>query len=203
MLKRRERGEALRRLVMWVSPLLCAPAMWPASAEVTGFGGGEWLGDGIGTHGVFGGSADLGIGPGLHVLGEFSYVPIASYTAAQLGITLPSGVNSASASAHLLNGGGGVDLTFRSEGAKVRPYVIGVLGAGIFKVSGNASGSGVSANVSLSQNTFYSGGGGGARIYVGPRWGFKPEFRFQHYYSSGGSVNAVLFTGGVFFQFGK
>jgi hypothetical protein len=47
------------------------------------------------------------------------------------------------------------------------------------------------------------GAGGGVRIYAGKNWGFKPEVRYQRYQLSGGYINTAIFSGGVFYQFGK
>jgi hypothetical protein len=70
------------------------------------------------------------------------------------------------------------------------------LGAGHF----SAGAEGVSVSIG---NSVYSGFGGGVRVYVGEHWGVKPEVRYQRYLSSvAQGTNSVLYTVGIFYQFG-
>lgn len=177
---------ALRGLVLLAGASVFSTVTWADGAEVSGFGGGTTLGGGLGTHAVVGGNAAYRLGDHIHLFGEFNHSTILSETIS--GIT---------GSAGLTNFGGGVDYGFGSPTSKLRPYVTAALGVGHF----SAGAAGVSISVG---NSVYSGFGGGVRLYVGQHWGFKPEVRYQRYLSSvAQGTNTVLYTVGLFYQFGE
>jgi hypothetical protein len=164
--------------------------------EAAGFGGAKWLSGGIGTNYSAGGAAAFRVTDNLRIFGEFGYSPLSSIE----GLT-GSAVSSltgyqVSTKVKLYDIGGGIDYSFGSS--KVRPYVLAAFGVGRLEVSANVSGVG---SGSAGTNSAYFATGGGARIYVGHNWGFKPEVRIQRY---GGTIasTAADFTGGIFFQFG-
>jgi outer membrane protein W len=169
-------------------------------AEVSGFGGGITMDGGTGTHAALGGGAAYLLGDNVHLFGEFSYATLAS-------ASMSSGTTTANASAKLASFGGGADYSFGSSSSKLRPYVLAALGVGHFY--GTASADGFSATVGIA-NDLYTAVGGGVRLYLTKRWGLKPEVRYQRYESSQssllgggiGSSNSLLYTVGVFYQFG-
>jgi hypothetical protein len=166
------------------------------AGEVAVFGGGTTISSGGGTHALVGGSIGARVAGHLRIFGEFSVVPLASLTETSEGIT-------ASGTDRLYNIGGGVDYSLGSSKTVV-PYVLGAAGLSHDSVSATASGGGISATVGMSSNAAYYGVGGGVRIYVGHKWGVKPEVRYQRYTSSGGgSASAANFTVGLFYDFGK
>jgi hypothetical protein len=53
-------------------------------------------------------------------------------------------------------------------------------------------------------NSLYSGFGGGVRVYVTDHLGIKPEVRYQRYLTNLlQGTNTVVYTVGVFYQFGN
>lgn len=80
---------------------------------------------------------------------------------------------------------GGVVINFPQKNEQYKPYIIGGLGLG--HING--------------ANSFLLGGGGGVRIYIKPKspWGISPEFRVVRL--TGYEVTAVMFTGGIFYDF--
>jgi hypothetical protein len=181
--------------------LLASLAYADSSIEIAGYGGGMTLDQSGGTHAVAGGSAGIHFGKAA-VFGEFNYVPLASASASGnvMGISVTS-----QGSEKLYNFGGGFTYDFGSS-TRVVPYVLGVLGVGhsSVKATGSAANLGpFSISVNASDNAVYGGGGAGVRLYAGQHWGIKPEVRFQRYQQSGGGGNTVLYTVGLFYQFGK
>jgi hypothetical protein len=164
-----------------------------ADFEVAGLGGGATLNGGGGSHPVFGGSAGVQLLDHLHIFGEVNHLHILNVDA------VDASGNPLTVSAGLTNFGGGVDYSFGSPGSRVRPYVLVSLGVG--RISAGTEG--ISAGV----NSFYSGFGGGARVYLGKHWGIKPEVRVQHYIAALlgqiGTYTGVYYTGGVFFEIGQ
>ena len=178
-----------------------SPLTWAAGAEISASGGGVSVGSGGGTHGEYGVEAGVGIGDRAHIFGEFGFSQIAS----QAFQTSSNGVNvSGNVSVNLANYGAGFDYGFGSS-KKVIPYVVAAGGVGHFFASGAGTGSnGVSASVSIPvANDGYLGVGGGLRLFIGSNWGVKPEFRFQRYFDSGGSLNTYVYSAGIFWEFGK
>jgi len=179
------RSLVLRGLALLAGASFFSALTWAGSGEVSGFGGGTTIGGGLGTHGVFGGSGAVRIGDHIHVFGDINHSTI-----------LSESISGVTGTAGLTNFGGGVDYSFGSSTNRLRPYVLAALGAGHF--SAGAEG----VNVSIG-NSVYSGFGGGVRVYVGEHWGVKPEVRYQRYLSSvAQGTNSVLYTVGIFYQFG-
>lgn len=171
--------------------------------EVAGYGGGISIRDGGGTHALVGGSVAGAVLDKLRLFGEFSFAPLGS---ASLASSVEGIDVQAHASAKLYNFGGGFDYSFGSSTRAV-PYVLGVIGIGHSAIAATGVGTmgtvRATADLSESSNAVYYGGGGGIRLYAGPHWGIKPEFRYQRYQDSGGGVNTFAYTVGLFFQFGK
>jgi len=163
--------------------------------EVVGFGGGTSLSGGAGTHGLFGGSAGARLTDHMHVFGEFAVVPLATASATMEGVT-------ANGSEKLYNFGGGVDYSFGSSERAV-PYVLVAGGLSHDSASATANAAGYTVTVGASANAAYYGAGGGMRLYIGKKWGIKPEVRFQRYTGSGSSTIGVDFAVGLFYQFGQ
>jgi len=181
----RNRGLVFRSLVLFAGASVFSAIAWAAGLEVSGFGGGMTLDGGVGTHGVFGGAAAYRIGDNLHLFGEFNHSTI-----------LSESISGVTGTAGLSNFGGGADFSFGSSTSKLRPYMTAAMGAGHF----SASAEGVSLTIT---NALYAGFGGGVRLYVGEHWGIKPEVRYQRYLSSLFQANSVLYTVGLFYQFGN
>lgn len=188
------RGFALKTSLAIAGLLLPgSPSAW-AQAEIGAYGGGAHFAGG--THAVVGGTVGVHASEVFQVSGEANYIPLgsSSFSAAGLG--------SSSSSAKLLNFGGGVAVGIPTSGGKVVPYVVAVAGVGHFTsgISGTGLLSGVAG--SSASNSAYVGGGTGLRLMLGKSWGFRPEVRYQRYVQNGGG-NLLLFTGGIFLQFGK
>lgn len=195
------RSVVARSFVLLMGVSAFSTITWAAGGEVSGFGGAMTFSGGVGTHGAAGAGAAYRFGDNIHLFGDFSYTTLASQTASSGGVT-------ATGTAKLASFGGGFDYSFGSSDSKLRPYVTASLGVGHFY----ATGSGPGVNVSLGiANEFYTGLGGGVRLYVGKNWGIKPEVRYQRYFNGQssllgggiGGISAVLYTGGIFYQFGK
>jgi len=171
------------------STLACAQ-----SGEVTGYAGGVYSNAGdlvqiSGVHGgtsaYFGGAAGLGLGSNLHLFFDLGHGTIASGSTSGVGITQTE-----------TNIGFGSDYGFGSS-TRAIPYVVGEIGIG----HGNSTASGGGVTVSSPSNEAYFGGGGGGRFFLGKSWGVKPEVQFRRYNSD--SINTVIFSAGIFYQFGK
>jgi len=184
---------------------LFAALAWAAEGgrgEVAGFGGVVRLSDGGGSHAIAGGTVGVNAGRIIHLFGEFNYIPLGSesQTASYQGIPVQ-----ASASARMLNFGGGLQLRVPTGESKAEPYFLTAFGYGRQSVQGSASanylGTPMSVSVDASQGNAYAGFGGGLRYFVGKRWGVRPEFRYQKYFGDGAG-SLVTASGGVFFQFG-
>jgi len=174
----------LRGLVLLAGASVLSVIAWAGGAEVSGSLGAITIGQGGGTHAVYGGAGGVRIGDHIHLFGEVNHSTILTLT--DSGVTGNAG---------LTNFGGGADFSFGSPTSKVRPYVTAALGVGHFY----ASAQGVSLTIT---NSAYTGFGGGVRVYVGEHWGVKPEIRFQRYLSSLFQVNSAVYTVGLFYQFG-
>jgi hypothetical protein len=126
------------------------------------------------------------------------------YSYQMLGSETLSGV---SVSGHIQNYGG-VYRAYLTKSSRVVPYVL-VAGGGLSETEAASAGS---IKVSVSQNGYYIGFGGGASIYAGPNWGIRPEFRYERQHFSATTVDGVslaaygqnyaLGTISVFYQFG-
>ena len=172
--------------------LLSSHSAW-AQAEIAAYGGGAHFAGG--THAVAGGSVGVRASQLFQVFGDANYIPLSSVKYSVPGIS-----GSTSQSTKLLNFGGGVMAGMPANSGKVLPYALAVAGIGHSSVSGNSIFSGIGASVS--DNSVYVGGGAGLRMMISESWGFRPEVRLQRYLQNGGST-LVLFTGGIFFNFGK
>jgi hypothetical protein len=169
--------------------LIAGAFLFTASAfadggEIAVFGGGAVMSDtgaGTLTGPVFGASAGYGVAGQSHVFAEFSMV---HQSTSVLGY---------STTMNTYDFGGGLDCGFGSS-KKAVPY--GVFAAGMGRTAASTS----SLGVSVSGNSLYVAAGGGARIYLGDRWGVKPECRYQRYVE--GTVpgtNEIVFTLGLFY----
>lgn len=176
-----------------------AAVVWAASGEVSASGGANTMNGGVGTHSLVAMSAGFRFAGRVHVFGEGSWTQLASATA-QAGSG--AGTTTGTGAVDLASFGGGVDIGFGSS-RRVLPYILTAAGVGHFYATGSGSGSGVSVSLSLPiANDVYYAEGGGARIYVGKHWGFKPEFRYQRYDGSLLKASSFIYTGGLFWQFG-
>jgi hypothetical protein len=182
----------LRGFALLAGASMFSTITWAAGAEVSGFGGTITIDSGVGTHPAYGAAAAFRLGDNVHLFGEFSSAKLLTET-----------ISGVTASAKVMNYGGGADYSFGSSKSKLRPYVTAGFGVGHF----SASGPGISLTIN---NALYGEVGGGVRLYLGKHWGLKPEARYQRYSSSQSSLlqatiagsNAVAYTGGLFFQFG-
>ncbi len=189
------RSAALRGLVLLAGASLFTTVTWAEGGiEVSASAGGVWYGAGVGTHPVVGAGAAFGLSDHFHLLTEFDYTPLGSGSVSGAGV-------SASGSASLFGFGGGVDYSFRDVETKVRPYFTGVVGldhsSANFSTNSAATGP---VSIAGSANSVYYGGGGGIRLFLGQKWGLKPEVRYQRSVDTG---NGVLFTLGFFYHFGQ
>ncbi len=165
--------------------------------EVSAFGGMVSVRHGGGTHGNLGGTMGVNLGRFVHLFGEVNYMGVGKEPAAS-AITTGSG--------RLMNYGGGVQIRIPTGGTRIEPY--GLLAFGYGQMRGGVSGA---TSGTDSTHSAYNGVGVGARIFIGRKWGIKPEFRYQTYYGIylsssnpfvglGGVINV---TTGLFYQFGK
>jgi hypothetical protein len=172
--------------------------------EVAVFGGGTTFDQEGGTHPVLGGSFSAEIRGRLRLFGEFDYISLgkATFSGDIAGVSVSS-----TAKARLYDFGGGVDFSFRRGSSKAAPYLIAAAGLGHQSLSATGVGvmgtSRATVDYSESANAAHFGVGGGIRLYAGRNWGIKPEFRYQRYQSSEGNNNALFYTVGLFFQFGR
>jgi opacity protein-like surface antigen len=149
-------------------------------------------------HLSFGGSGLYNLNPIVAVGFEYNYTPLGSETIS--GIT---------GSEHLQTYGGVARFSL-SKSSHIVPYALVGFGDVNGKAEIIASPEGVSA--SASQNGFYFAFGGGATIFAAPRWGIRPEFRYERQQfgatNINGSVSAafgendIQATVSVFYQFG-
>lgn len=169
--------------------LFCAAACLPVQVmaqssagdnEVTGFAG---IADGEAT---FGGAYAKALSEKLFAVGEFSYIALGSQSASIVGVET---------SAKAVNFNGGVHYNFPNLfGNKSRLVPYAGAGLGVTRVSVKASVAGFSGGGS--DSSFLFNFGGGARYYVGPKWGIRPEVMV---FAGDGSY--ARFTVGVFYHF--
>jgi hypothetical protein len=175
-----------------------------AGVEVEGYGGGMTLAQGLGSHPMAGTQAGIRLSKRLTLLGEFGYTPLLSNTqqVTESGVTATG-----TATLKMLTYGGAVDFSFTSQ-SRLRPYAVFAVGGEHMWASASGSAPGAATvNLSLGLgNGVYFGVGGGVRVYVGKKWGFRPEVRYMPIYMSvlGSStyVNTVSYTGAFFFEIG-
>jgi hypothetical protein len=185
----------------------CAPVIFllavssPALAQGIAAGSVEAAGtfgyahvDGVtsNNHFAFGGSGLYNFNQVVAAGFEYSYTPLGSET-----------ISGVSASEHLQTYGGVARFSF-SDSSSVVPYAL--VGFGGANEKAVASFEGVSA--SAGQSGYYFAFGGGATIFVGPRWGIRPEFRFERQQFGAGyqlasfGQNDIQGLVSVFYQFG-
>lgn len=190
-------------------PLFSAHAqdVKPGTVEVSGSGGGAYLrAGGDGTTKAFGGG---GVAVALHrrawLTGDFSYIPLGSFSTTVTDFT--GVIASGSASGRLVAFEGGTQFNLGSLQSRAVPYAAAHFGLG------HASGEGevIVRYGSLMERTrfdesstaFSAGGGFGVRIYAGDRWGIRPEFRIMRYFTDGNDLTSFRFGIGLFVQFGR
>jgi hypothetical protein len=176
----------------------------PGVGEVSGFGGIVSMGGS--THANAGGGAGVNLGRFVNLFGEVSYM--AKGTEAYQ-VTNGATRTSASVSGRLMNYGGGVQFRVPTGNLRIEPYGLFAFGYGQMKRDVNA-GSGTAYPVPDSAHNLYTAVGAGARLFLGAKWGIKPEFRYQKYYGINISTDdpvhdrgsAITATTGIFYQFG-
>jgi hypothetical protein len=90
----------------------------------------------------------------------------------------------------LVNFAAGFTVGLPSRSDSWTPYLTFLGGLG--RQMGNGSG----------ENDATYGAGVGVRYFFGPRWGVRPEIRWQRYQGTSGGVNSYVFSTGVFYRFG-
>lgn len=149
-------------------------------------------------HVSFGPSVVYNLNPIVAVGGEYNYQPLGTQTIFP-GFT---------GTAHLQTYGGLARFSL-TKSPRVVPYaLVGFGGADLYTAV-----SVLNVSFGVSQKGYNLALGGGAALFAGPRWGIRPEFRYQrqHFNSTtigGSSVgsfgqNDVQATVSVFYQFGS
>lgn len=177
--------------VAYLLMALASPALGQVLAQsgdiagYVGYGDGNYSTSGVGAtnnHIEYGGSGGYNVTPNVTVLGEYSLMPMGTYS----GVTFKTQLY-----------GGGARFNFSASGRAV-PYVAVSVGGNRF--------TGAESGVSVSANGYYVGFGAGASIYLGRHWGVRPEFRYERQSISFGGItagtNVILGSGSIFFQFG-
>jgi hypothetical protein len=148
-----------------------------------------------------GGTIGANLGRFVNLFGEVSYMPLGS-------VSQQSGTTRVTVSDKLMNYGGGFQV--RIPIPRLEPYGMVTFGYGRYTEEMTITVLSNTTTSSRSLGSGYAGAGAGARVFVGKRWGFKPEFRYQHYFGNnpGSTASLVLaqfdlftVTGGIFFQF--
>ena len=105
-------------------------------------------------------------------------------------------------SEHIQTYGGVARFSFCDSA--IVPYAV----VGFGGVNGKVVASYQGLSASEGQNGYYFAFGGGTTIFVGPRWGIRPEFRYERdqflansQFAAGGQ-NVPQFLVSVFYQFG-
>jgi hypothetical protein len=197
LLAQNERTKIVKTFVKYAVAGLCFAALFllvvsaPSraqvlahSGDVAGYAGYVYVSDPnqqisfSDNHVLYGANGGYNVTPYVTVLGEWGYVPLASFS-------------DVSVKTQLFGGGARFNLT---PGKKIVPY-------GVFNVGGDRlalSESGFSG----SANGYYFGFGGGASCYVGKNWGVRPEFRYVRLEYNSLGFNSFAMTGGIFYQWG-
>jgi hypothetical protein len=153
------------------STIFLLAASSPALAQGIASGSGEVGGtigyahvDGVtsNNHFAFGGSGIYNLNQVVAVGFEYSYTPLGS-----------EAIEGIKASEHLQTYGGVARFSF--SGSSVAPYAL----VGFGGVDGKAVATYEGMTVSDGQSGYYFALGGGASIFFGPRWGIRPEFRYE------------------------
>jgi hypothetical protein len=179
----------------------------PGIGEVSGFGGIVSIGGS--THGNFGGTLGANLGRFVHLFGEVNYMARGTETYTENHGTAPT---TTTVSGQLINYGGGVQIRIPTGTARIEPYGLLAFGYGQMKRDVDAISGTNGATYSSSDSTYnvYNAVGLGARVFLGRKWGIKPELRYQKYYGLNLSSNdpvsdrgrAITATTGIFYQFG-
>jgi opacity protein-like surface antigen len=157
------------------SPAL-AQSIAAGSVEASGtFGYARVDGVTSNNHFAFGGAGIYNLNQIAAVGFEYSYTPLGSET-----------ISGISASEHLQTYGGVTHFSFCES--SVAPYAL--VGFGGANLKAIASYEGMSA--SASQSGYYYAFGGGVNIFVGPRWGIRPEYRYERQQFNGTNVGGML-----------
>jgi len=123
---------------------------------------------------IYGATGGYNVTPYITGLGEYGYAPVSS------GI-------------HVQIYGGGARFNLMPN-KKLVPY--GIFTGGGNRIAGGGGG----------DNGYYISVGGGASCYLSKNWGVRPEFRYlRNDFTEGGSsisLNDLVVTGGVFYQWG-
>ncbi len=197
----------LKSPAIFLGTFLAAGAMaWGAEGgigEVSGFGGLVSIRQGGSNHGQFGGTVGANAGRFVHLFGEVNYMSLGSDTFQSAG-------NLATGSDRLTNYSGGIQIRIPTGQAKVEPYGLLAFGYGRRTVDSSVYANNTFTSNRVTEGDLYTGVGAGARVFLGRKWGIKPEFRYQSYVNMDlkrdnpiierGSV--MTLTGGIFFQFG-
>lgn len=192
-----------------IALLICGSALAAdrGIGEVSGFAGLVSAYDAYtGNHFNVGGTVGANAGRFVHLFGEVNYMPIGSWSSGSYNYD-----------SKITNFGGGIQIRIPVHD-KIEPYGLITFGLAQFRdkytyTSYNYSGytytSQTETDTSIETNGYF-GLGGGARIFIGKKWGVKPEVRYQSYF---GNLNSdtynftdrghvITVTGGIFFQFG-
>jgi opacity protein-like surface antigen len=114
-------------------------------------------------HFAFGGSGSYNLDQNVAVGFEYKYTPLGSET-----------IMGATATGHLQTYGGVARISF-CDSSSVVPFAL----VGFGGVNQKAVASAGAISVSASQSGYYFAFGSGASILVNPRWGIRPEFRYE------------------------
>jgi hypothetical protein len=199
--------QQIRKLVVAIGGFVTIAALQaaePGVGEVSGFGGIVSIGGS--THANAGGASGVNLGRFVHLFGEVSYM--ARGTEAYQ-VSNGATRTSVSVSGRLMNYGGGVQIRIPTGDLRIEPYGLFGCGYGQMKRDVNAA-SGGAYPIPDSAHNVYTTVGVGARLFLGAKWGIKPEFRYQKYYGINVSNDdpvhdrgsAIAATTGVFYQFG-
>lgn len=173
-------------LLLWL-----AASAW-GQVELAAFGGVASLSQNIGSRGTFGGSVGIYAGRHVQLFAEYSRIvlPDPYVFNPSLGIVQHGG------SQRYDNLVGGVQWNFLAD-RKVQPYVVApAIGLGRRSLSGTG--------YDVGHNVLYAAAGAGVRIFIGKRWGLRPEYRYvglldlSSFFS--GTPSGHVLTAGVFVQ---
>jgi hypothetical protein len=176
-------------------------------------GGYTEFGEGGGTWAMVGGGASFHFGNHVSVFGELNYAHPTTKTT-YYGVFAPGSANLFEAgSGNLFETGGGARIFIPFRNHRLRPYIPVVGGwlhtsASVALLSGGFVTVGtfveLFASPSNSDNGGYGGIGFGTEIGITRRFGLRPEFRFlREFYANSSDDNAMIFTVGAYYRFGK
>lgn len=141
---------------------------------------------------VAGGGVAKAVSEHVLITGDVVYNRLISTT---IDVSIPG---AGSTAIHLTDGflmmTGGAQYQFGESGSKLRPYVAGAGGIAMELASASAPSVGT-VRTTASHLTFEAGGG--ARLFLGEKWGLRPDFRWVHV----PGINFTRATAAVFVQF--